>query len=141
MTQSFILIIIHEVNLDDKSGKPAILALTQEQGYIYLQFQDNSLCEEGFAIERINSEDSSDVYVIAPNYYFYLDNECGDKLAPNKDYSDDLRRSNLNVGQKYRYCVSAIAPNYMAVDPITDDAYSPFKKSSENHVLSIQFNG
>ena len=98
----------------EATGKPININIQQRKGFVYMSFTDNSLCEEAFAIERVSTDDSNDVHVIAANYMFFSQNDCGDRIAPNKNYADDLERFDLQVGSKYDYCVTAIAKEYMA---------------------------
>lgn len=97
----------------DITGKPVITSLEQKLGQISLSFVDMSLCEEAYAFERhLTSGGLKTAY--APNFLFYAEDECGEQIAPGKEFSDDLASSLLTVGEEYSYCVSAVAPHYMA---------------------------
>ena len=59
-----------------------------------------------------------------------MTNECNAVITPGKEYSDDLKKSNLVVGTKYKYCVSAVATECMAQLPDSAGNLRPFIKAS-----------
>ena len=77
--------------------------------------------------------------IVAPNYLYYANNPCNDIINPDKNFADDLMRSNLDVGKRYNYCVIAVAPFYMAVQSTAEDLNPPFSKQSnpscEQHTI------
>lgn len=110
--------------------------VTQEQGFVYIQFVDSSECEEAFAIQR--KDKTGKLFAYTPNYYYFLEKVCGDTLTPGSGYADDLSRSLLTVGETYEYCASSVAENYLAQVDETDntDTLLPFKKSSTPSCVS-----
>ena len=60
-----------------------------------------------------------------------MTNACNSALAPGKEYSDDLQKSQLEVGTQYSYCVSAVAAAYMAQSN-GNNIFQPFLKSSDS---------
>ena len=116
--------------MEDKTGKPDNLMVKQEMGFVYVEFADQSLCEEAFAIQRYDSR-SNTLVAVGPIYFYYADKACGNVLRPGREYADDLSGSKLIVGHSYEYRVAAIAPMYMARLPSSDDLHPPFRKSSD----------
>lgn len=102
----------------DVTGKPREFNITQEQGYVMFSFQDDSRCEDSYAFTREQSASSSDddraKRSFTPNYYFYSRSPCAqNRVEPGRQTSDDLRVSNLPVGDEFTYCVRATARDYM----------------------------
>ena len=115
--------------MNEDTGSPADLKITQEDGFVWFSFTDQSLCEDGFSLHRTQRDQKT---VLAPSYQYFASNECGDIIKPGKDFADDLSRSNLIVGEIFAYCVSAVAPNYMAQPSTIENLHPPFKKQSDS---------
>ena len=113
---------------NDMTGAPIQYNPRQHEGYVYFKFVDNSFCEEAFSIHRIDS--GGMVHVIAPNFYYYMTSKCNSEITPGKEFSDDMVKSELIVGNTYTYCVSAVATEYMAQLPDSRGNFKPFLKSS-----------
>ena len=117
----------------DKSGPPRNLAVKQQNGHVFLVFEDNSKCEQAYALERI---DGGVTESFAPNFYFFSENACDDVVQPGRGYTDDLSLSELTVGKSYQYCATAVAEHYMAD---ASGLYSPFLKGGtqvcKSHII------
>ena len=125
----------------DETGQPINLKIQQEKGFVFMEFVDNSKCEKSFMLQRRNNDDSKGT-ALAPNFQYFATEACGDEIAPGPQYADDLSRSRLGVGTEYRYCVSAVAENYMAELEILSNNVPPLqpylvssKATCESHVI------
>jgi len=103
---------------DEETGSPRKLEAFQSDGLIRLEFRDNSVCEEAYALTRqlvaVDGE-PTDLVSFAPPFFYFATDECtSELLEPGNDYMD--RVYDLHVGDKYNYCVSAVAKQYM-IDP------------------------
>jgi len=87
----------------EQTGSPIDLSVEQKFGFVALNFTDNSVCEEAYALTRrkiwvINGiEYVYDAVSFAPNYYFYSTSECGNAMNPSRSFMDDLSLSRLEV--------------------------------------------
>ena len=97
----------------DSTGMPInFRTLPQENGRIMFEFNDNSLCENVFAIVRYSayeefSQTIGNIVNIA-SYKVGSDSSCdAAKISPLEKAMDDQRISKLIVGYTYIYCVQA----------------------------------
>ena len=119
---------------DDLTGRPKKLNITQLDGYVMFEFEDNSLCEEAFSFSRSDEVDefltdfSKDAVSFTSDYFYSSSAPFGMPVRPERQSSDDLRVSQLAVGKEYAYCVRAVrADHYMD---------SPYEALEERRILT-----
>jgi hypothetical protein len=84
------------------TGTPNNFQISQEGGAVMFTFNENSRCEEGYAVTR----DSS---AFMTNYFYMSPEPCiGTPISLGKKAADDLRDSKRTVHRTYTYCVRAI---------------------------------
>jgi len=87
---------------------PLNLFIEQTGGYVMFTFNDNSHCEDGYAMSRKDPVGDTHPKAFAPVYYYAAAKECLDVIAPGKLLTDDLLTSQLLVGKSYEYCARAV---------------------------------
>jgi len=119
---------------DDLTGRPRNFKVLQQDGYVMFEFEDNSLCEEAFSFSRSNEVDefltdfSKGAESFTSDFFYSSSKPFGMPVKPERESSDDLRISQLEVGRKYAYCVRAVrADHYMD---------SPFEAVDERRILT-----
>jgi len=112
----------------DQTGKPINLSVIQKNGFVSMNFTDNSECEEAYSFTR-QKIGFPTIISYASNYYFYSQSKCGNNLFPGQSYADDLSMSLLDVESTFTYCSQAVAPNYVA-DAKSTTAYRMSSDSS-----------
>ena len=98
----------------DESGKPDSALVLQKQGFVQFQWIDNSRCEDAYSFSRNHVSETTngvvvgDQEVFTSDYYFFSQQQCAqDPYVPGRQVADDLRISNLIVGQDYQYHIRA----------------------------------
>lgn len=101
------------INGDD-TGIPTNAYATQTNGYVTFIFTDNSRCESAYSFARTSIPPNGTVIQSAiaftADYYYFSQQVCTlDPYIPGLQAADNLRLSNLNVGQTYYYLIRASA--------------------------------
>ncbi|KAL7576580.1 hypothetical protein ACA910_018071 [Epithemia clementina (nom. ined.)] len=105
----------------DDSGKPDSAIVWQHEGFVQFQWTDNSRCEDAYSFSRglsggsigqpdegtpAGNDDNNEVFT--SDYYFFSRQQCAQEpYIPGRQIADDLRVSNLVVGQEYQYQIRA----------------------------------
>lgn len=107
----------------DLTGRPRNLQIKQQDGYVFFEFIDNSLCEEGFSFSRTQEVDefltdfTKGGTSFTSDYYYSSSQPYNSLITPEIEASDDLRLSQLEVGRQYAYCVRAIRKDHYMDSP------------------------
>ena len=120
---------------DDGTGMPRNPIAVQSDGFVRLSFTDDSVCEEAYVFSRQLVKKASlsvtgeALVAFTSNFFFYSPQPCAsEEIKPDDDYSDKV--SDLVVGYSYKYCISAVAKDYMVDTNVKDGSFVRSSKSS-----------
>ena len=117
----------------DTSGRPVQLEVFQQEGHVTFKFSENSQCGDAYAFTRSiveeefqGDDDTKRKSSFSGNYYYFAEKQCtagnlGDVVEPGQAVTDNLKTAQLLVGNRYRYCVRAVARFYAGESHSSDE--------------------